>query len=142
MTHHIHITAKPLDLHEILSHALKHNQGEMGALTHFIGIARTQGQKGQKLQSLTLDHYDGMSEQSLSGIAQEAQKKYALHYVSIHHRIGRINIGETIVSVITCAPHRAASLKSAAELMEWLKSQAPFWKYEKGETEGAWVIAS
>lgn len=141
MSLHVVIQDKPLHVTEILDHAIEQAAPDCGALTHFVGIARGTGQTGEDIQSITLEHYENMSKKQLSAIASDAQKKWKLKAVHIHHRIGTIKVGEVIVVVITLSAHRAESFASAQAIMDWLKKNAPFWKYEQGSKKGQWVTA-
>ena len=83
---------------------------------------------------MTLEHYPGMTEKKLAEIEAEAHARWPLQASLIVHRYGRMLPGEPIVLVATAAAHRAAALEACAFLIDWLKTQAPFWKLE--ETAG------
>ena len=108
-----------------------------GAVASFTGIVR--GDDG--VTALTLEHYPGMTEGVLVGLAEEAFARWGLLAVTIVHRVGAMVPGDRIVFVATAASHRAAALESCAYLIDRLKTDAPFWKREERGGEGRWVEA-
>jgi len=115
--------------------ALPGNAPGVGAVASFTGIVRG----GDGLSALTLEHYPGMTEAALQGIAEEADARWPLTAITIVHRIGRLKVGERIVLVAAASGHRAAALEATAFLMDWLKARAPFWKREEGPWGTRWV---
>ena len=120
---------------------------EMGAIASFIGQVRgnfdenSQEAKGT-LSALHLQHYPGMSERILSEIRNQAMTRWPLQGATIIHRIGRLIPGDEIVLVITASSHRKAAFQACEFLMDWLKTDAPFWKAEEAENgELHWVKA-
>ncbi|WGF87047.1 molybdenum cofactor biosynthesis protein MoaE [Marinivivus vitaminiproducens] len=121
--------------------ALAEGRHDIGALASFTGLVRDRPD-GNRLIALTLEHYPGMTERQLEAIAAEAERRWPLQACLIVHRIGRMLPGEPIVLVATASAHRAAALDACAFLMDWLKTQAPFWKLEEVEgEEPVWVEA-
>lgn len=109
----------------------------VGALASFIGIVR--GDDG--VTAIELEHYPGMTEASLTEICAAAATRWNLSGCTIVHRIGRMELGEAIVLVVTASAHRAAALEACAFLIDRLKTDAPFWKKEyRGEAVN-WVDA-
>ena len=96
-----------------------------GAMVQFVGVVR-----GQEVQALELEHYPGMTEKALTAIAQAAQQRFQLLAISVIHRVGRLLQGESIVLVAVAAAHRRAAFEGAHFVMDYLKTQAPFWKKE------------
>ncbi len=120
---------------------LTRNDTGIGAVATFIGKVRGETH-GNTLQSMTLEHYPGMTESELSDIEQEAVQRFQLSASRIVHRIGPLKPGDNIVLVITCAAHRGDAFAACEFLMDYLKTRAPFWKKETGITgEGRWVDA-
>ena len=119
---------------------LKNKNENIGAISSFIGLVRDKSE-GQDLVSMTLEHYPGMAEKKLNEIEQEAKKKWALLDTLIIHRFGELFPKEQIVLVITLSLHRQDSINSCHFLMDWLKTEGPFWKYEKTSKSGFWVKA-
>lgn len=112
----------------------------VGALVTFSGLVR-EDHEGQKIDALFLEHYAGMTERSLEAIAREAASRWPLHAVTIIHRIGTLRPGEQIVFVGVSSAHRAAAFSACEFLMDYLKTQAPFWKKETTPAGARWVDA-
>ncbi|MEO0636243.1 MAG: molybdenum cofactor biosynthesis protein MoaE [Pseudomonadota bacterium] len=124
------------DLSELLSAA---QDAATGAVATFTGVCRDEG---GKLEALELHHYPGMAEKQLEAIAQKALADTGATALAIHHRHGLVPAGEAIVAVIAASAHRKASLEAVGFVMDFLKTDAPFWKREiwkNGETR--WVEA-
>jgi molybdopterin synthase catalytic subunit len=109
-----------------------------GAVVTFTGIVRD---LGGELQAMEIEHYPGMTEAALTGIAAQAAKRWELEDTLIIHRHGRLLPGEMIMMVATAAPHRVAAFQAAEFLMDFLKSRAPFWKREVTKDGSVWVDA-
>jgi molybdopterin synthase catalytic subunit len=90
---------------------------------------------------MTLEHYPGMTEKKLQEIEAEAGRRWPLAASLIIHRYGRLEPGERIVLVATASAHRQAALEACAFLIDWLKTQAPFWKLEETPEGVEWVEA-
>jgi molybdopterin synthase catalytic subunit len=90
---------------------------------------------------MTLEHYPGMTEKKLAEIEGLAHARWPLQASLIVHRYGRILPGEPIVLVATASQHRAAALDACAFLIDWLKTEAPFWKLEENSDTAQWVEA-
>ncbi|WP_311267206.1 molybdenum cofactor biosynthesis protein MoaE [Sphingobium sp. WCS2017Hpa-17] len=109
-----------------------------GGVASFTGIVRSEG----GLIALELEHYPAMTTAQVDRIVEEALARWPLLGVSVIHRFGRLEPGARIVFVGAASRHRAAALESCAFLIDWLKSDAPFWKkahFADGAT--AWVEA-
>jgi molybdopterin synthase catalytic subunit len=113
---------------------------EAGAIVSFVGVVRGESH-GEKLVSMTLEHFPGMTERELERIAVEARSRWSLSGVSVVHRVGELKPGERIVLVVTAAAHRRAAFEAAEFLMDYLKTRAPFWKRELRESGEHWVEA-
>lgn len=112
----------------------------VGALVSFTGLCRDED--GQ-LSALELEHYPGMAEEKLSEIAGQAALRWPLDGLTVIHRFGKIKPGENIVLVIAASSHRRAAFEAADFLMDFLKTDAPFWKKEHliDGRSGTWVEA-
>ena len=109
-----------------------------GAVASFTGVVR--GENG--LVSLELQHYPAMTAMQVERIVDEATARWPLLGVRIIHRFGRLGPGQRIVFVGTASRHRIAALESCAFLIDWLKSEAPFWKKEYfADGAATWVEA-
>jgi len=111
---------------------------EIGGLASFVGLVRDYA-GDEKISSMTLEHYPGMTEKQLSRLEDEARERWDLQDVLIIHRYGTLNPGDRIVLVATASAHREASLESCQFLIDWLKTKAPFWKLEDRESGAKWV---
>ena len=116
---------------------IKSTNSSIGAVVSFIGTVRDL--TSESLISLTLEHYPGMTEKSLRSIADNARKKWEIESVTIIHRVGTLGIGDQIVLVITSSKHRQAAFDSCNYIMDFLKTDAPFWKKEVSDKEEKWV---
>lgn len=110
-----------------------------GAVVTFTGIVRDL--PGGGLAAMEIEHYPGMTERAIAGIAQEARDRWSLAGALVIHRHGRLKPGEPIMMVATAAPHRADAFAAAEFLMDYLKSRAPFWKKEITSDGADWVKA-
>ncbi|GAC1338479.1 MAG: molybdenum cofactor biosynthesis protein MoaE [Beijerinckiaceae bacterium] len=122
------------------SAALAAGRTDIGAIVTFTGLCRDEG---GRLARLDLEHYPGMAEAEMGRVADAALRRWPLLGLTIIHRHGNIRPGEPIVLVVTASAHRAAAFEAAEFLMDYLKSNAPFWKKEvlAGGHAGAWVGA-
>jgi len=108
---------------------------QIGAVVTFTGTVRDTG----GLTSMTLEHYPGMTEAALEKIEAEALRRWPLTASLVIHRHGTLLPGDNIVGVITASPHRRAAFEAAEFLMDYLKTEAPFWKREEGPEGANWV---
>lgn len=115
--------------------------GNIGAVVTFSGICRAD-EKGAKIAALHLEHYPGMAEKEIESHVEEAGKRWPLLAARVVHRVGRIEPGETIVFVATASAHREAAFAAAEFIMDYLKTNAPFWKKTEGGGKEAWVDAN
>ncbi len=120
--------------------ALTEGRTDIGAVVSFSGICRGDEDNG-KVAALTLEHYPGMAEEEIRRHADEATARWPLDGVTVIHRVGRITPGENIVLVVTASQHRQAAFEGAEFLMDYLKTNAPFWKKKESATGTGWVEA-
>ncbi len=112
-----------------------------GAVASFVGVVRGES-RGRPLAALTLEHYPGMTEAALAAIAETAMARWWLLDCVVIHRIGRLSPGARIVLAAASSAHRGDALEATAFLIDWLKTDAPFWKREDFADGGsAWVEA-
>ena len=111
----------------------------IGGVTSFVGLVRDMA-NGEQTSAMTLEHYPGMTEKMLAEIDAKAHDRWPLEASLIVHRYGRLEAGDRIVLVIAASPHRDAAFEACRFLIDWLKTKAPFWKFEEAE-DGAtrWV---
>ncbi len=116
-------------------------RADIGAIVTFTGTVRGEA-KGKPIASMLLEHYPGMTEVELERVEAEAHRRWSLQGSTIIHRHGELKPGDNIVLVVTASAHRHAAFEAAAFLMDYLKSNAPFWKKETlAEGESRWVDA-
>ena len=120
--------------------ALAAGRTDIGAIVTFTGLCRDEG---GRLAELDLEHYPGMADAEIGRVAAEAATRWPLLGLTVIHRYGPIRPGEPIVLVVTASAHRGAAFGAAEFLMDYLKSNAPFWKKEllAEGSEGGWVAA-
>jgi len=125
--------------------ALHEDNFSVGAVCSFVGLVRDFQENAEdenRITALTLEHYPGMTLKKLSEIEQKARARWPLEAVRIIHRYGRLEAGERIVFVGAASPHRAAAFEACQFMMDYLKTEAPFWKKTEDETgESDWVDA-
>ncbi|UDM16778.1 molybdenum cofactor biosynthesis protein MoaE [Vogesella sp. XCS3] len=108
---------------------LRAQAGDAGALVAFQGMVRGHD-AAIPLTALFLEHYPGVTEAEICRIAEDAAARWPLTAVRVIHRVGSLAPGEGIVLVLVASGHRAAAFAGAAFLMDYLKTEAPFWKRE------------
>jgi molybdopterin synthase catalytic subunit len=114
---------------------------DVGAIVTFTGTVR-EDDDGRPIESMTLEHYPGMTEAELERVEAEARRRWPLQASLIVHRYGELRPGDNIVLVVTASAHRHAAFEAASFLMDYLKSKAPFWKKEvRRDGSGRWVDA-
>jgi len=107
-----------------------------GAVASFTGIVRSD----DAVEAIELEHYPAMTAAALNKLVDSACDRWDLLGVVLQHRVGRIAVGEPIVFVGTVSSHRQAALESCAYLIDWLKTDAPFWKKEHiSDGDARWV---
>ena len=112
----------------------------IGGVVSFIGLVRDVAGE-ERVAAMTLEHYPGMTEKKLAEIELEAHRRWPLDASLIIHRYGRLEPGDRIVLVATASPHREAALAACNFLIDWLKTDAPFWKSEETPQGERWVEA-
>ena len=136
----IRIQEEDFDIGAELS-ALTASRTDIGAVVTFTGQVRGQA-NGAPLTELCIEHYPGMTEHELERVEQEAKDRFDLQASLIVHRHGALKPGDNIVLVIAAAAHRDAAFDAARFMMDYLKSRAPFWKCERGQSGDRWVDAT
>jgi molybdopterin synthase catalytic subunit len=120
--------------------ALTSGRSDIGAVVSFTGICRG-SEDGTAIAALTLEHYPGMAEAEITRHAETAASRWELSGIRVIHRVGRIAPGENIVLVVTASKHRQAAFEAAEFLMDYLKSNAPFWKRAEAADGASWIEA-
>lgn len=117
--------------------ALRADQSGVGAVCSFVGTVRG----GNGLSRMALEHYPGMTERSIEAMMQEAQQRFDMQGARVIHRVGDLAVGDQIVLVAVTSAHRGQSFQACEFLMDYLKTQAPFWKKETNDSGAQWVDA-
>jgi molybdopterin synthase catalytic subunit len=113
---------------------------QAGAVVSFVGLVRELSADG-KLEQMLIEHYPGMTEAALQRIAEQACQRWPLLGVRLIHRVGPLAAQAQIVLVATSSLHRQAAFEACAFIMDYLKTEAPFWKKEIGDFGERWVEA-
>ena len=111
-----------------------------GAITSFVGYVRDYS-NGERITSLNIEHYPGMTEKKLMDISQKASKKWPLLGSLVIHRYGKLNTSDQIVLAAAASLHRKAAFEATEFMMDYLKTSAPFWKSEIVNDNKVWVKA-
>ena len=133
------VQAKDFDLTTEVNLARTKNP-QIGAIVSFVGTVRDL--QSETLKSLTLEHYPEMTEKSLESIVIKARSRWELENITIIHRFGKLLISDQIVLVIVTSKHRQEAFDSCNFIMDYLKTDAPFWKKESSDKEEKWVDSS
>ncbi len=112
--------------------------GGLGAVATFIGLVRDR-HDGDLVSTLYLEHYPGMTERSIEAIATKAAARWPLQDVLVIHRVGALGGAEQIVYVQVASGHRDAAFAGAAFIMDYLKTDAVFWKREDRNSGSRWI---
>ncbi|KVK88625.1 molybdopterin synthase catalytic subunit MoaE [Burkholderia sp. MSMB1498] len=120
--------------------ALRARNPKVGAVACFVGTVRDLND-GDPVDALELEHYPGMTEKALAAIADDAIARWPGIDVAIVHRVGRLQPLDQIVFVATACAHRGDAFQSCEFVMDYLKTQAPFWKKEATPAGERWVDA-
>ena len=132
----VEVREAPFDAGALIA-ACGAGEPRVGAVAGFTGVVRGD----DALTGMEIEHYPGMTEGQLQAFAGEAVERFGLIDVAVVHRVGRMEVGETIMAVACAAPHRGDAFAAAEFLMDWLKSRAPFWKKEHRADGESWVAA-
>jgi len=119
---------------------LRRQDARVGAVCSFVGVVRDRND-GQSVSTMELEHYPGMTEKSIESMIDEAFRRFDLHAARVIHRVGLLQPLDQIVLVAVTSAHRGESFKACEFLMDYLKTQAPFWKKEQTPEGARWVDA-
>ena len=116
------------------------HQNNTGAIVNFIGVVRGYDEKNnQIINSMTLEHYPGMTESEIEKIVFESSQRWELTGVTVIHRVGNLKPSDQIVFVGVSSKHRQNAFDGCNFIMDWLKTKAPFWKVEENNNKKNWV---
>ncbi|HEY8361029.1 MAG TPA: molybdenum cofactor biosynthesis protein MoaE [Ramlibacter sp.] len=120
--------------------ALRAGDGGVGAVCSFIGTVRDRSD-GSDVSAMELEHYPGMTEKAIEAMIDEAFRRFDIRGARVIHRVGLLQVREQIVLVAVTSAHRGQSFQACEFLMDYLKTQAPFWKKESTPQGERWVDA-
>ena len=120
--------------------ALRSGKADVGAVCVFVGTVRDRND-GDDVSTLELEHYPGITEKSIERMINEAQQRFEMISAKVIHRVGILNPLDQIVLVAVTSAHRGQCFQACEFLMDYLKTQAPFWKKETGPNGSHWVDA-
>ena len=120
--------------------ALRQNDKRIGAICTFTGTVRDRND-GLSVSSMELEHYPGMTEKAIEAMIDEASVRFNIFSARIVHRVGLLQPLDQVVMVAVTSAHRGESFKACEFLMDYLKTQAPFWKKEQTPSGARWVDA-
>ena len=139
MSFTVSIQTQDFDVSQELA-ALRASDARVGAVCSFLGTVRERND-GSSVASMELEHYPGMTEKSISAMMDEAKKRFDIFAARVIHRVGLLHPEDQIVFVAVTSAHRGESFKACEFLMDYLKTQAPFWKKEVTPEGARWVDA-
>ena len=119
---------------------LRQGRADIGAVATFIGLVRDINE-GADVAAMTLEHYPGMTEKALQDIVDQAKSRWDIYDALVIHRIGTLRTGDQIVFVAVTGAHRGEAFAACEFIMDYLKTEAPFWKKEQTAQGERWVDA-
>jgi len=120
--------------------ALSTGNPAVGAVASFVGLVRDRND-GAAVATMTLEHYPGMTEKAIAGIVEQAKGRWAIIDCTVIHRVGELQPTDQIVLVAVASAHRGEAFAACEFIMDYLKTQAPFWKKEQTGEGARWVEA-
>jgi molybdopterin synthase catalytic subunit len=129
------LSGEPLSLDAVVREV---GRDEAGAIATFTGTVRNRSRDRDVLY-LEYEAYEGMAEETMSALAEELRRRYELTAIAIHHRVGRVEIGQPSVVIAVSAPHRQDALAACKEAIDTLKQTVPLWKKEVYEGGEEWI---
>jgi MoaE-MoaD fusion protein len=129
------LSGEPLDLGAVVAEVADERAG---AIATFLGTTRVES-RGRRVLHLEYEAYEGMAEQVMADIAAQLRGRYELIEIAMHHRVGRVGIGDTSVAIAVSAAHRHDALAACHEAIDALKQLVPLWKKEVYEGGEEWI---
>jgi len=139
MSARVSIQAGDFDVAQELA-ALRATDGRIGAVCSFIGTVRDRSD-GAAVSTMELEHYPGMTEKAIEAMIDDAHTRFDIYGARVVHRVGLLRPTDQIVLVAVTSAHRGQSFQACEFLMDYLKTQAPFWKKEQTPQGAQWVDA-
>lgn len=135
----VSIQTQDFDVSQELA-ALRQGDARVGAVCCFVGTVRERNE-GSAVSSMELEHYPGMTEKAIDAMLAQAQQRFDIYAARVIHRVGLLKPQDQIVLVAVTSAHRGMSFQACEFLMDYLKTQAPFWKKEVTPDGARWVDA-
>ncbi len=135
----VSIQAADFDLGQEVAQ-LRAGDGGVGAVASFIGTVRERSEAAA-VSAMELEHYPGMTERAIESMIDQALARFDVRAARVVHRVGHLKSGDQIVLVAVSSAHRGAAFQACEFLMDYLKTQAPFWKKETTASGAHWVDA-
>ena len=137
----IRIQTEDFSLAEEYAQMRLRTEGQVGAITSFTGLVRDVADQEDVL-GLELEHYPGMTEESIKTIVEKAQERWSLVDVLVIHRVGRLLGSDQIVLVLVASSHRPDAFAACEFIMDFLKTEAVFWKKEVRSESNVWISST
>ena len=131
------VTSAPLDMQALIDDVARSSTAD-GAIATFIGLVREQNQ-GRRVSFLEYEAYEPLAVRALQLIADEARTNWADTRLGVHHRIGRLELGEASIIIVAVSPHRAHAFAACRYTIERVKQIVPIWKHEHFEGGDVWL---
>ena len=129
------LTESPVSLDRVVAEVATE---EAGAIATFSGTARRHS-RGRVVRYLDYEGYEGMAEETMAKLAAELRERYDVEEIAIHHRVGRVELGEPSVVIAVSAAHRADALAACKDAIDILKANVPLWKKEVYDGGEEWI---
>ena len=139
MTDRVTVQTQDFDLSDEIAR-LRLEDPRVGAVCSFVGTVRDRND-GQSVRTMELEHYPGMTEKSIEAMIDAAHQRFDIFGARVIHRVGLLQPLDQIVMVAVTSAHRGESFQACEFLMDYLKTQAPFWKKEQTPDGARWVDA-
>ncbi len=139
MTARVQIQTQNFNLHDEVE-ALRANDPSVGAVASFVGLVRDRND-GLGVSAMELEHYPGMTERAIEAMIDEAHRRFDIRGARVVHRVGPLLPMDQIVLVAVSSSHRGTAFQACEFIMDYLKTQAPFWKKEQTPEGARWVDA-
>lgn len=139
MSFHVRVQEEDFDVGAEVA-ALRESDKRVGAIAVFVGTVRDVNED-DAVHTMTLEHYPGMTEKSLTKIVAEAQQRFGIFGATVIHRIGTLQPLDQIVLVVVKSGHRGEAFDACRFIMDYLKTEAPFWKKEATSEGERWLDA-
>ena len=119
---------------------MRQSRRDVGAVVSFVGQVRDIND-GSNVSTMTLEHYPGMTEKALEEIVAQAKGRWDIFDALVIHRVGKLQPTDQIVLVVVSSAHRGAAFAACEFIMDYLKTEAPFWKKEQTSAGERWIEA-